>query len=117
MFRAIILLINESFVVSMLYDIHALLRINPLSIKETTRSFIFQRLDGLEYFSVKRKNLSRNHHSQLSTSRASNQCNCDSRINSHSSKVSIFAALSNTKRLSFVGVKTMHLSLKFYGPK
>ena len=74
-------------------------------------------IDGLEYFSVKRNDLSRNRHSQLSTSRALNQCNCDSRINSHPSKVSIFAPLSGTKRLSLVGVKTMHLSLKFYGSK
>ena len=58
------------------------------------KCFIFQRLDGLEYF-CKQNKLSRNHHLQLSNSRASNQCNCDSRINSHPSKVSIFVLLSD----------------------
>ena len=67
----------------------------------------------LEYFSAKRNNLSRNHHLQLSTSRASNQCNCDSRINSHPSKVSKVAPPVITKRLILVGVKTMHLSYSF----
>ena len=50
MFRAIILLLYEYFVLSMVHDMVQ----TPLSIKEKMRSFIFQRLDGLEYSSVKR---------------------------------------------------------------